>query len=201
MSGRRPWRGAQWSPVAPTTTFRAVAPADEELLYRIYASTRTEELAPVPWTEAQKEAFLRMQFQAQSLDYAGNHPDAAFQVILVNGEPAGRLYVDRSEDALLIVDIALLPEHRGNGVGGAILRGLLAEAAAAGKPVRIHVEQMNPALRLYERLGFRRTGDGGIYLLMEWTPPAGNAGPAAGAVAEGHDPGAPGGAGGAPEGS
>ena len=162
----------------PTATLRAVAPADEELLYRIYASTRTEELAPVPWTDAQKEAFLRMQFRAQSLDYAANYPDAAFLVILVDGEPAGRLYVDRREDELLIVDIALLPEHRGNGVGGAILSDLQAEAAAAGKPVRIHVEHMNPALRLYERLGFRRIDAGGIYLLMEWTAGAAEAGKA-----------------------
>jgi ribosomal protein S18 acetylase RimI-like enzyme len=158
--------------VPPAATFRAVAPGDEELLYRIYASTRTEELAPVPWTEEQKQAFLRMQFRAQSQDYAANYPDAAFLVILVDGAPAGRLYVDRRPDALHIVDIALLPEHRGNGVGGAILRDLLAEAAAAGKPVRIHVEHLNPALRLYERLGFRRIDDGGIYLLMEWTAPA-----------------------------
>jgi len=155
--------------VPPTAALRPVAPGDEELLYRIYASTRTEELAPVPWTAAQKEAFLRMQFGAQSRDYAANYPNAAFMVILLDGAPAGRLYVDRRQDELLIVDIALLPEHRGGGVGGAILRDLLAEAAAAGKPARIHVEHMNPALRLYERLGFRRTADQGIYLLMEWT--------------------------------
>jgi len=155
--------------VPPTATLRAVAPDDEEILYRIYASTRTEELAPVPWTDAQKEVFLRMQFRAQSQDYAANYPDAAFQMILVDGAPAGRLYVDRRQDELLVVDIALLPEHRGSGVGGALLRDLQAEAAAAGKPVRIHVEHLNPALRLYERLGFRRIDDGGIYLLMEWT--------------------------------
>ncbi len=166
----------------PTTTLRAVTPDDDELLYRIYASTRTEELAPVPWTDAQKVAFLRMQFRAQSQDYAANYPDAAFLVILVDGAPAGRLYVDRREDALLIVDIALLPEHRGNGVGGAILRDLMAQAAAAGKPARIHVEHLNPALRLYERLGFRRIDDGGIYLLMEWTAAPGQAGPEAGAA-------------------
>jgi ribosomal protein S18 acetylase RimI-like enzyme len=155
--------------VPPTATLRPVAPGDEELLYRIYASTRTEELAPVPWTEAQKEAFLRMQFAAQSRDYATNYPTAAFLVILVDGTPAGRLYVDRRQDELLIVDIALLPEHRGGGIGGAILSDVLAEAAAAGKPARIHVEHLNPALRLYERLGFRRIADQGIYLLMEWT--------------------------------
>jgi ribosomal protein S18 acetylase RimI-like enzyme len=159
----------------PAATFRPVEPGDEELLYRIYASTRTEELAPVPWTEAQKEAFLRMQFRAQSLDYAANYAGAALLIILVAGLPAGRLYVERRDDELRIIDIALLPEHRGAGVGGAILRDLLAEAAATGKVVRIHVERMNPALRLYERLGFRPIGDHGIYLLMEWTAAAGKA--------------------------
>jgi len=158
--------------VAPPITFRPVEAGDQELLYRVYASTRTEELAPVPWTEAQKEAFLRMQFRAQTLDYQANYPDAERQLILVDGVAAGRLYVDRREDEVRIVDIALLPAHRGGGVGGAILRDLLAEAAAAGKPLRIHVEQVNPALRLYERLGFKRIGDTGVYYLMEWTAAA-----------------------------
>lgn len=154
--------------MTPPITFRPVEADDQELLYGVYASTRTEELAPVPWTEAQKEAFLRMQFRAQTLDYQANYPDAERRLILVDGVPAGRLYVDRREDEVRIVDIALLPAHRGAGVGGAILRDLLAEAAAAGKPLRIHVEQVNPALRLYERLGFKRIGDTGVYYLMEW---------------------------------
>ena len=166
-------------PGRPDVTFRPVEPGDEELLYRIYAGTRAEELAPVPWSEAQKEAFLRMQFRAQSLDYAANFPDAEFLVILAGGEAAGRLYVHRRADEVRIVDIALLPERRGAGIGGAILRSLLAEAAAAAKPVRIHVEHLNPALRLYERLGFRRTGDDGVYLLMEWLPDATGCAPAA----------------------
>lgn len=68
------------------------------------------------------------------------------------------------------MDIAILPEFRGAGVGTAILSDLFAEAAAAGKTVTIHVEMYNPALKLYERLGFRRIGEHGVYLLMEWTP-------------------------------
>jgi ribosomal protein S18 acetylase RimI-like enzyme len=165
----------QASPDRPAIRFRPIEPGDEELLYRIYASTRSEELAPVPWSAAQKEAFLRMQFRAQSLDYAANFPDAEFLVILAGGEAAGRLYVHHRDEEMRIVDIALLPERRGAGIGGAILRQLLAEAAAAAKPVRIHVERLNPALRLYERLGFRRTGDDAVYYLMEWLPAAGKA--------------------------
>ncbi len=159
------------TPAVPAISFRPVTPGDEELLYRIYAGTRTEELAPVPWSDEQKQLFLRMQFRAQSTDYAAHFPDGDFRVILLDGEPAGRLYLHRRPDEVRIVDIALLPERRRTGAGSVILRGILAAAAAEGKPVRIHVERFNPALRLYERLGFRPTGDDGVYFLMEWRAP------------------------------
>ncbi len=133
----------------------------------------------MPWTPAQKAAFLRQQFQAQHAFYQEQYAGARFEVILLDGEPVGRVYVDRRDDEVRIVDIALLPEHRGAGIGSGILRSLLAEAAAAGKPVRIHVERHNPALRLYERLGFVRLADTGVYYLMERTP-GGRAGPTQG---------------------
>ncbi len=153
---------------ARAVTFRPIEPADEELLYRIYASTRTAEMAPVPWSDEQKESFLRMQFRAQSVDYAANYPDAELLLIVVGGEPAGRLYLHDTPDDLHILDIALLPAHRGAGIGGALLADVQARAAGEGKALRIYVERFNPALRLYERLGFRQTGDSGVYFLMEW---------------------------------
>jgi ribosomal protein S18 acetylase RimI-like enzyme len=152
------------------TTLRPVTSEDGPFLYRLYASTRAEELAVVPWDEAQKEAFLRMQFHAQTKFYAESFPGAAFLMVLREGEPAGRLYVDRRGDEIRLLDIALLPEHRGAGLGTALLRDLTTEAAAAGKPLRIHVERFNPALRLYERLGFKLLQDEGVYYLMEWRP-------------------------------
>jgi ribosomal protein S18 acetylase RimI-like enzyme len=91
-------------------------------------------------------------------------------VIAVDGEPVGRLYVHRGPSEIRIVDIALLPEHRGDGLGTLLLRDLLAEADAAGKSVTIHVERMNPALRLYERLGFSVAEDKGVYLFLERSP-------------------------------
>lgn len=151
---------------------RPATAADAELLYRVYASTRTEELAPLPWTAEQKEAFLRMQFRAQDTDYRKNYPSARFLVILAGDAPAGRLTLDRRPDELHVIDIALLPEHRSAGLGSALLREVLAEAEQAGLPVRIHVEVMNRARRLYERLGFRPVAEHGLYLLMEWSPPA-----------------------------
>lgn len=150
---------------------RPITPGDEELLYRVYASTRTEELAPVPWGEEQKEAFLRMQFSAQHRYYQAQFPRAQYSVLLLDGRPIGRLYVDRRADELRLLDIALLPEYRGAGLGGAMIRDLLAEAAGARLPVRIHVERFNRALGLYRRLGFNQVGDTGVYYLMEWLPP------------------------------
>jgi ribosomal protein S18 acetylase RimI-like enzyme len=148
---------------------RAVEPGDREFLYRVYASTRTEELAVVPWDEPEKDAFLRAQFDAQDRWYREHYRRASYEVIVVDGEPAGRLYLHRGETEIRIVDIALLSEHRGNGVGTSILRDLLAEADAAGKRVTIHVERFNPALRLYERLGFSVAEDKGVYLFLTTT--------------------------------
>jgi ribosomal protein S18 acetylase RimI-like enzyme len=149
---------------------RPVEAGDQELLFRVYASTRTEELAAVPWDAAQKQAFLRAQFDAQDRWYREHYHAATYDVIVIDGQPAGRLYVYRGDAEVRIVDIALLPEQRGSGVGGALLRELLAEADAAGKRVTIHVERLNPALRLYERLGFTVAEDKGVYLLLERQP-------------------------------
>lgn len=157
---------------APVIALRPSTPADAPFLFSVYASTRAEELAPVPWSAEQKAAFLRMQFDAQTAHYAAHYaPAASFQVVLVDGVPAGRLIVHRGEHDVRIVDIALLPEHRGRGVGGRLLQPLLAEAAAKGQRVSIYVEFNNPALRLYTRLGFVKVGEHGLSQLMHREPP------------------------------
>ena len=143
---------------------------DEPFLFALYASTRAEELAIVPWDDAQKDAFLRMQFEAQRRHYATYYPAAAHDVVIVDGEPAGRLYVDRREDEIRIVDIALLPAYRGRGIGSALLTPILEEADAGGKTVSIHVEHNNRARRLYERLGFVEVAEQGVYALLERKP-------------------------------
>ncbi len=153
----------------PALSLSPIEDGDAPFLYRVYASTRDAELAVVPWTEAQKSAFLRQQFTAQHTYYQAHYAGAAFQVILCDGHPAGRLYVARWPDEVRIVDIALLPEYRNAGIGTSLLKALQAEAAGARKPVCIHVERFNPALRLYARLGFRRVADHGVYLLLEWS--------------------------------
>jgi GNAT superfamily N-acetyltransferase len=153
-------------------SLRPIEPTDMETLFRVYASTRVEELSVVAWSDEQKEAFLRQQFEAQHAHYQQHYTGASFDVILVEGRPAGRLYVGRWAREIRMVDIALLPEHRGQGLGAAIVGDLLEEGRRSGKPVSIHVERYNPALRLYERLGFRVLEDKGVYLLMEWSPSA-----------------------------
>ncbi len=124
----------------------------------------------MPWDDAAKEAFLRMQFTAQDRYYRDQMPDATYQVVLVDGVAAGRLYVDWRADEIHVIDIALLPEHRGRGLGTGLMREVLAEADAAGKRVTIYVERVNRALGLYERLGFSEIGDQGVYLLLERAP-------------------------------
>ena len=149
---------------------RAMAATDLPFLERVYGATRTEELAQTDWDEAQKAKFVSFQFQAQHLHYTTHYTGAEFLVIERDGVAVGRLYLHWRTDDLRIVDIALLPEARGHGTGEALLRALLDAASARGHGVSIHVEQMNPAMRLYQRLGFRKAGEHGIYHLMEWRP-------------------------------
>ena len=151
-------------------TFRAIAPGDMPFLFRVYASTRMEELALTGWSEQQKESFLQMQFEAQHTYYQDRYNGASFQIILLNDEPVGRLYVARWADQIRLMDIAVLPAYRNQGLGTQVLEGIFAEARQAELPVTIHVEQFNPALRLYERLGFRRKGEFGVYYLLKWQP-------------------------------
>ena len=124
----------------------------------------------IPWDESQKQAFLRQQCAAQLQHYRRYYADASFEIILLNGDRAGRIYVHRTESEICLIDISLLREFRGHGIGTQLTRRLFAEAEASEKKVSLHVEAMNPARRLYERLGFRVVEDKGIYLYMEWDP-------------------------------
>lgn len=125
----------------------------------------------LPWTDEQKQAFLRMQFDAQDAYYRQTYPGARFLVVIRDDNPIGRLYVARLADEMRIIDIALLPAHRRAGIGAQLISDVVAEAAAAGLPLRLHVEPWNPARRLYERLGFRAINTGPVYELMELTAP------------------------------
>ena len=151
-------------------SLRAETPGDLEFLRDLYASTRAEEMSWVPWPEEKKREFLDSQFAAQHAYYRDRFTDAEFSVILFDGVRAGRMYVHRRPDEIALVDIALVPALRNGGLGGDLIRELLAESERTGKPLRIHVEHQNPARRLYDRLGFRVLADLGVYVHMEWTP-------------------------------
>ena len=151
-------------------TLRNAEPEDSQFLYQVYASTRSDEMALVDWTAEQKEVFTRMQFNAQTQHYLANYPKAEYRIIQGDQFLLGRIIVNRSDQAILLLDIALLPQYRHAGIGTSLLKDLLAEAARLHMPVFLHVEAFNPALRLYERLGFVKTGEQGLYFEMTWTP-------------------------------
>lgn len=157
--------------VAKGFTLRPETEADVPFLRRLYVSTRWEEVAPIiDWTETQKLAFLEGQFVLQRHHYHTYYASTDCAVLEQNGVPVGRLYVDRQAETLLVVDLALLPDCRGGGVGTALMQEVIAEAGAAGKKVRITVEKNNPAQRLYRRLDFREVADESTHWIMEWRP-------------------------------
>ena len=153
-------------------SFRPIRENDKDFLCRLYATTRADEMAMVPWSEKEKSEFLSMQFNAQHQYYHGQFSDADFLIISQDAATIGRVYIQRRVDEIRLIDIALLPEHRGSGLGTQLLNELLLEAEQKQLPVRIHVEHFNPALRLYERLGFQQIEDQGVYYLMEWNSDA-----------------------------
>jgi ribosomal protein S18 acetylase RimI-like enzyme len=154
---------------ATAITLRPVRPENASFLFSIYASTRVEELARTPWNAEQRQAFLKMQFAAQQLHYQSYYPDAVHTLVLLDGQPIGRSYLAREDLEIRILDLTLLPEYRGAGIGARLVQDLMAEAALAGKSLAIYVESFNPSLRLFERLGFYKE-ENGIYFLMEWRP-------------------------------
>lgn len=151
-------------------TFRAALEEDEDFLFEVYASTRADELIHTGWDEAQKHAFLSLQFAAQQQHYKGRFPEGEHRIILVDDLRAGRIYVASSDKEIRILDLTLLPQYRNAGIGTSILQNILTEAKTLSRPVRIYVESFNRSLRLFERLGFHKAEEAGMHLLMEWVP-------------------------------
>lgn len=156
---------------AGAVTLRPATDTDYDFMRRLYHSTREEEMKHFPFNDTEKVIFLNEQFAAQFQHYKLHYPTCERNIIELDGQPVGRLWVDEWKDQIRLVDIALMPPHRGSGIGTRLVRDVLARGAAAGKPVTIHVEGFNPALRLYQRLGFVHVDTNGVYHLMKWTPP------------------------------
>ncbi|HEV7678740.1 MAG TPA: GNAT family N-acetyltransferase [Candidatus Dormibacteraeota bacterium] len=158
-------------PVFPAgVSLRTITAADDAFVREVYAGTRDAEMAMVDWHDAAKQQFLDMQWRAQSMHYDTNHPGADRCLILVDGVPAGRLYVDRTTEQIHLLDIALLAPHRSQGIGTRLLLDLMDEARREHRALRCHVERFNRAWGLYQRLGFRPIADAGMYAYLEWIP-------------------------------
>lgn len=147
-------------------------PDDGAFLLSLYASTRRSELARLGWSEKEEDAFICMQFAAQTRHYRESFPDAAYSVVCVDGERAGRLIVNRTDNEIVIVDITLTPKFRRMGVGRGLVRRLLDEADARRVRIRCHVLQHSNARRFWERAGFVAQGGDGVYVAMERAPQA-----------------------------
>lgn len=150
---------------------RPVTESDEDFAFSVYASTRAEEMSLVDWREEQKQAFLHMQFDAQTKHYLRYYPNAEYKIIERAGVPIGRLIVENRGDHFLLMDLALLPGYRGSGIGTCLMEELQHEAVRLNLPLVLRVEFFNPAIRLYHRLGFLKTRQvNTVYQEMVWTP-------------------------------
>ena len=159
----------QESPVS--VSLRPVTPADREFLVVVYGGTRSQELAQVDWTIEQKVAFVQWQFEMQEQEYNQRYPGARYDVILVDGVPAGRMWVGVDDKQIRLLDIAITPQFQNRGVGTQLVKQLMDEATQANKVLRHMVFMLNDnAFRFYERLGFMTIEDIGGYKHMEWDP-------------------------------
>lgn len=154
---------------------RPAGAGDGQLLWSVYRSSRLDEVSAWGWGDAQIDAFLQMQWQTEQRARAMQHPHADSRVIVVDGKDVGRLLVDRAGDCILVVDIALLSEARGRGIGRAVLGDLLIEAQGRGVPVVLCVRRGNRAERLYRSLGFLITSEDELHLHMAFKPLVGAA--------------------------
>ena len=156
-------------PKGGTLRLRPITPADDDFLRSVYFSTRADELAQAEWQEGQKEAFVKWQFEMQRREYDARFPDAEYYVILIDGEPAGRIWIGQDDEQIRLLDIAILQEFQNRGAGTYLLRQLIAAAGKSNKCLRHMVFVLNDdAHRFYERLGFVIIEDLGAYKHMEW---------------------------------
>ena len=156
--------------ITQSISFRPVTADDEEFLVQIYKSSRGDDLRGLSWAEGRISEFLGMQYEAQKHFYESEYKRADDEIILWEGEPAGRLIVERREHEIRCVDVALLPEHRNSGIGAFLIQKLQDEAKREKKPLRLQVIRFNRAVSLFERSGFVRTSETGTHFQMEWNP-------------------------------
>ena len=151
-----------------TVSLRPETPADEAFLRHLILESVAQELGAAAWPEPMRSHLLGVQYAGRRQSRRMNFPDAASQVIQADGENAGWVVTASLPEEMHIVDIMILPEMRGRGIGTAAIQEILSTAAHAGKPLRLSVNPMNQgAIRLYERLGFRKIGEDEVQYFME----------------------------------
>lgn len=150
---------------------RPTTDQDEAFLCALYGSTREQEMALVDWTPEQKDEFIRMQFQARSRSYAASFPHAERSIAVADGIDVGAWILDRRSAEIRVVDVAILPAHRGQGFGTELMNRVLGEAFSSGREVSLSVDRQSPAQRLYERLGFAvENQEDPVRLELRWVP-------------------------------
>lgn len=146
---------------------------DHYALYQVFTASRIDLMTALADLEhSQQEEIMLFQFNAQQKYYKSNYPTICFDIIVRNNYIIGYIYTAQVDDKIELVDIALMPEHRNQGIGQALIMDLLDEGKVLLKCVSLHVQHGNPAYQLYERLGFIEAGEQGIYKRMEWRPPS-----------------------------
>ena len=159
----------------PGVSLREFDENDNKALYRIFVDSRNDLLNAVAgWDEAQRKEFLHGQFRAQQDQYRRQYPTARFDMIVADGKVVGNFYVAPGDDEILLVDINLLPGFRNQGIGRALLQDLIDESERSNKQVSLNVMQGNPAIHLYERMGFKSVGAQDVYRRMVWRPASAN---------------------------
>lgn len=142
-----------------------------DFIKHLYATSRADEMSHSGWPPLQIEAFLKMQFHAQHIYYQEHFAGSDFLIVEVEGQPVGRIYTWFGKTCVTLIDIALLPEFQKHGIGSGLLEDLLRRADESELPIELSVEPYNPALKLYERFGFRVINQTGVYLRMRREAP------------------------------
>ena len=153
-------------------TWRRGAAADEPLLFALFAAGKAPEFAPLGLSAQQLQPLIEMQFRARQQAYAQTYPAAVDMILcLENGTPVGRHLVERQTNCYRCIDLAVLPQYRNRGIGIWAIRQIQQLSALESVSFRLCVARTNPALRLYERLGFIRVSGDELSYEMEWQPP------------------------------
>jgi ribosomal protein S18 acetylase RimI-like enzyme len=154
-----------------TVTLRPESGADGPFLHDLIRATIAAELGADAWPEPMRSHLVGIQCAGRRQSVRASHPDGQSHILLADGQPAGWLFTAHLPTEIRLVEIMVLASHRGQGIGSAAISGIIDDARRERKPVRLTVNVTNTgATRLYERLGFRRTGGDAVQSIMEWTP-------------------------------